>query len=115
MPPAVAPAFTPDDHQDDSSDMVLDPVLQSVIRNPAFQRICPMEPNLYTFGSDSEMDEFLFSDYSVQLTPIDYKYNTTYIAQLISDIGLPISAATHLVAKLPALHAATKAMYASPF
>ncbi|PKY29417.1 hypothetical protein RhiirB3_446036 [Rhizophagus irregularis] len=99
-----------------------------------------MGPNLYTFGSDGEMDKFLLPDYSVQLTPIDYKYNATQyhsshslnyddndadlftyisaasisIAQLISDTELPVAAATRLVAKLSALHATAKAMYASP-
>ncbi|CAB4443501.1 unnamed protein product [Rhizophagus irregularis] len=47
-PPAVASAFTPDDLQDDSPDMAIDPVLQSVIRAPAFQRICHARPDRYT-------------------------------------------------------------------
>ncbi|PKC63117.1 hypothetical protein RhiirA1_464203 [Rhizophagus irregularis] len=162
MPPTVVPAFMPDDHQDDSSDMTLDPVFQSVIQNPAFQRIWPMGPdpyytfrqndkilikfiltdkyNPYTFGSDGEMDKFLLPDYPIQLIPIDYKNNATQchssrplnyddddsdlsiyvpstsisVAQLMSDTGLSIATATRLVAKLPALHAAAKAIFALP-
>ncbi|CAB4446620.1 unnamed protein product [Rhizophagus irregularis] len=45
--------------------MALDPVLQSVIRDPAFQQICPTGPNEYA-GSDGEMDESLLSDHHSQ-------------------------------------------------
>ncbi|CAG8761383.1 uncharacterized protein OCT59_027764 [Rhizophagus irregularis] len=140
MPPTVVPAFMPDDHQDDFSDMTLDPVLQSVIQNPAFQQIWPIGPDPYTFDSDGEMDEFLLPDYPIQLIPIDYKNNATQchssrplnyddddsdlstyvpstsisVAQLMSDTGLSIATATRLVAKLPALHAAAKAIFALP-
>ncbi|CAB4477035.1 hypothetical protein RhiirA1_541078 [Rhizophagus irregularis] len=113
-PPAVAPIFTLNDHQDDSSNMALDPVFQSI--------------------------SYAVPDYLIQLTPIDYENNATRfhfsctfkyddndddlsayvppasisITQLMSDTGLSIAAATRLVAKLPALHAAAKAKYTLP-
>ncbi|CAB4479331.1 unnamed protein product [Rhizophagus irregularis] len=86
------------------------------------------------------MDKFLLPDYPIQLIPIDYKNNATQchssrplnyddddsdlsiyvpstsisVAQLMSDTGLSIATATRLVAKLPALHAAAKAIFALP-
>lgn len=94
----------------------------------------------YTFGSDGKINEFLLSDYSIHLIPIDYKKNSalahplcslncddemdrlsTYVpftlatvSQLMLDTGLPFANATRLAAKLPALHAYAKAKYA-PF
>ncbi|CAB4438670.1 unnamed protein product [Rhizophagus irregularis] len=139
-PPAVTPAFTPDDYQDDSPDMALDPAIQSVLRDPAFQRICSTGPNRYTYGSDGEIDECLLPDYPVQPFPTicnnissnsahslqSFAYDdedglSTYVpseligvSQLMSDTGLPFAAATRLVNKLPGLYAHAKAMYASP-
>ncbi|PKK56692.1 hypothetical protein RhiirC2_799501, partial [Rhizophagus irregularis] len=85
---------TSDDHQDDSPDMALDPVFQS------YNATQYHSSRLLNYNDDD-------GDLSTYVPSASIS-----IAQLMSNIRLPVVAATRLVAKLPALHVATKAMYA---
>ncbi|CAB4441201.1 unnamed protein product [Rhizophagus irregularis] len=135
-PSAVAPAFTPNDYQDGSLDMASDPVLQSVIRDPAFQRICPTGPDQYTYGSDGEINDFLLPDCPPDLsstvnnvsspwvTPPHFEDDdglsfyvpseSASVSQLMSDTGSSYAHAAPFAARLPALYAHAKAKYATP-
>ncbi|CAB4417337.1 unnamed protein product [Rhizophagus irregularis] len=135
-PSAAAPAFTPNDHQDGSLDMASDPVLQSVIRSPAFQRICLTGPDWYTYGSDGEIDDSLLPDYPADLSSTIENVSSSWVTpphcedddglsfyvpsesasvfQLMSDTSSSHVYAARLAAKLPALYAHAKAKYAIP-
>ncbi|CAB4411896.1 unnamed protein product [Rhizophagus irregularis] len=109
--------------------------------NSLSSKFTPSAAVSFTYGSDSEIDEFLFSGYPFQSSPIDYNRTFTQahpphlfnydevddgllayvpsesasVSQLMSDARLPLANATRLVAaKLPALYTHARARYASP-